>query len=520
MIFLLHHTIKDSVHAQDAQDAPIPLVSKDPTQALFELAEKYPDELIIWCDHSVLPFVDRDKILEVFHHRRIMASFSTSGDFYISEAVEYLEDNPYHKIPRDVLYPTWKMSSDIGGIYSETLLLFKETLQLDKRAISRKRTLQYDLHTISKLGMRQGLLCYHAPLLSEGYSAIAVDKVTDQALFKFVRTHYRLSWIFFLITVLWRYDRRFPFGALLRAWALKPKKIFIHMEDILVDSSKPILGKHQYDVIIPTMGRASFLHNVLIDFAAQNVLPKKIIIIEQNADTTSHTELNYITAEDWPFEIEHHFIHQTGACNARNMALARTTAPWVFFADDDNRFEATVVADIFNSLEVFGVKALTTSYLQAHEKQMETIARQWATFGAGNSFVDGDAARGTRFDMALEFGYGEDADYGAQLRNKGIDILLEPAIDLLHLKAPVGGFRKKVSFPWEADEILPKPSPTVMYQKLKNRTKKQLTGYRLVLALKFFRHQKLKNPILYHRYYRKAWDQSLHWAAHLKSKTS
>ena len=75
------------------------------------------------------------------------------------------------------------------------------------------------------------------------------------------------------------------------------------------------------DVIIPTIGRSNYVHNVLKDLAQQTHLPKRVIIIEQHPDPASTSDLDFIYSKSWPFAIKHQFIHQTGACNARNLAL-------------------------------------------------------------------------------------------------------------------------------------------------------------------------------------------------------
>ena len=64
--------------------------------------------------------------------------------------------------------------------------------------------------------------------------------------------------------------------------------------------------------------------------------------------------------------------------------------------------------------------------------------------------------------MGFEFGFGEDADFGMQLRNQGYDVLYLPEPEILHLKAPIGGFRTKPVLQWQNESIQPKPSPTVM----------------------------------------------------------
>ena len=122
--------------------------------------------------------------------------------------------------------------------------------------------------------------------------------------------------------------------------------------------------------------------------------------------------------------------------------------------------------------------------------------------------------------MAFEHGFGEDTDFGVQLRNKGVDIIYYPKVMLTHLKAPIGGFRFKRSHPWENEVIQPKPSPTVLLNWLFNNTKYQLLGYKTILFFKFYKDQDLKNPITYYRKFKKQWKQSVYWANKLKEDNS
>lgn len=511
MIILVHKNGEECKHAIDANGDILTLKEQDCVNALLELASIYPDQLIVWSEEQLVPYLDKEQIASIFHHKRVMASFSTQGNSYIPTTIEYLEDNPFHKINREVRYPTWLMSTDVGGIYGDVLLTFQSTL-------SRKRTLGYFLNSIAKNGMPQGLFCYQAPLLKNGFSKSTPIIGTTRELYKFVKEHYRTRWIFFLFICLWKYEKKITLLPLLGSLRYKKKKSVISVSSIPIVSNASTVLNRTYDVIIPTMGREKYLYDVLKDFSNQTLLPSQVIIIEQDENEEHTSALDYIQEEKWPYSIKHVFIHKTGACNARNMAIALTDAPWVFFADDDNRFENDVVSRIFDSIVQYGVDVLTTSYLQKNEKQVEVIPKQWQAFGAGNSFVKGDLARSTLFDMALEFGYGEDTDYGMQLRRKGAEILYEPTISLLHLKAPIGGFRKPITFPWSNASLQPKPSPTVMYHKQKNTTQKQVLGYRLVLAFKFYKRQHIKNPFAYRNYFRKAWEQSIYWAKTLENK--
>jgi GT2 family glycosyltransferase len=285
-----------------------------------------------------------------------------------------------------------------------------------------------------------------------------------------------------------------------------------------VQSSKKLVHQGTIDVIIPTIGRKEYLHDVLSDFSKQTLLPNKIIIVEQNQDRFSNSELDYIYKMQWPFEIQHFFVHQAGACNARNLALDQTASEWVFLADDDNRFESNLLKDILNKIKQYGSPVVTTSYPQKNEIKANINTIQWPTFGAGNSIVRRDLLNRIRFNKAFEFGYGEDGDFGMQLRNSGQDILYLPEPEISHLKAPVGGFRTKPLVQWQEDSIQPKPSPTIMLFKILHNTSEQIRGYKTILFFKYYKLQGIRNPFRYYSRFQKEWKKSVFWANKLKNQ--
>jgi glycosyltransferase involved in cell wall biosynthesis len=316
------------------------------------------------------------------------------------------------------------------------------------------------------------------------------------------------------------HDRKFPLLPLLFSFFYKNRKNgAINLDSIKVQSSLNVIDKGTVDVIIPTIGRKDYLFDVLKDFSKQTLIPNKIIIVEQNPQEGSKTELDYIYDENWPFAIEHIFIHQAGVCNARNLALNNTESEWVFLADDDNRFDPDLIQEIFRKIKQYGSEVVTTSYPQQNEYKKYRKVIQWPTFGAGNSFVRRDLLDKVRFNSALEFGYGEDADFGMQLRNKGYDVVYLPEPEIIHLKAPIGGFRTKPILLWQNEPIQPKPSPTVMLYIISHTSQEQLKGYKTTLFFKFYKHQNIKNPFRYFKIFQKQWNQSVFWANQLK-KTS
>jgi GT2 family glycosyltransferase len=375
----------------------------------------------------------------------------------------------------------------------------------------------YYLNSMAKVAIPLGLLCYSEPQLLKQQQRIEGQQASIHTLFRFVKQHYKTRWIFLLFLNLMIHERSFPLLPLISSFFYKARKNnTINLEGITVVSAKKVIDTATIDVIIPTIGRVNYLYDVLIDFSKQTVLPHKIIIVEQNPEPLSKSELHYIGEKKWPFIIQHFFIHQSGACNARNLALDQTESEWVFLADDDNRFEPNLLEEIFKKIKKYGSPVVTTSYPQKNEAKVFLNIVQSSTFGAGNSIVKRELLKKVRFDMALEFGYGEDSDFGMQLRNNGNDVLYLPYPEILHLKAPIGGFRTKPFLPWHQDKVQPKPSPTVMLFILLNNTKEQRLGYKTTLFFKYYRYQKIKNPYRYFIQFQKQWNQSVFCANHLK----
>ena len=242
--------------------------------------------------------------------------------------------------------------------------------------------------------------------------------------------------------------------------------------------------------------------------------------MEQNPEVNSESELDYLISETWPFEIVHHFTHQLGACNARNIALNRVKSNWVFFADDDIRFQQDLLQNVVKEASRYQIQAINLNCKQPGEETVFEKIKQWGSFGAGTSMVKSFYARQCRFSEVFEFGFGEDADFGMQLRNKGCDIIYHPQIQTLHLKAPSGGFRKKLNLPWENSELLPKPSPTLMAYAIKYYTRNQLKGYQVSLYLKFYSRQNEKNPVKYIKMMQKRWKLSEDWAVRILNQNS
>ncbi|MBD0833103.1 glycosyltransferase family 2 protein [Aestuariibaculum sediminum] len=510
MILLVHKHNK-LLNATDLNSGKsLNICQKTIIKSMFEVAKLHPETQLIWCDYRLTEVLSVSAIKSRFHLKNLMFSYGPSP--YFSEHIGYIEDSPFLKVNPEVVYPTWFMSSAVGGIYGSNLLKFESV-------INENHSFDFNLNTIAKSGMKQGLFCYSVPDLiqlpwPEHY---ALPKASISELFRFVKMHYKTRWSALLLFNMAIYENRIPFLAFIKSIFYKKvnftEKIVL---EALVDSDK--LSPFSLDIIIPTIGRKTFVYDALCDLRQQTYLPKKVVIVEQNPDIESESELDFLLTEAWPFEVKHIFTHKTGACYSRNLALKEVTSEWVFLADDDNRFTSDLLDTIKETINKFQLKGITFSYLQKNEIESQKLPIQWHTFGAGSSVISSQYLKNVKFNEALEFGYGEDVDFGMQLRNQGVDIIYMPQIKVLHLKAPIGGFRMKFEHPWENDNVKPKPSPTVMLNRILNTTRQQILGYKTTLFFKYYKQQHIKNPFKYYLNFKKEWNRSEYWAKQLKTK--
>lgn len=507
MIIIVHHKQRTTqVLNNDKELITGFVLGKEVVKTLREVVEKFPKDLVIWCERNYLNDLDFDEFEKIFHHKCIMASYSITGNYCISSRIGYVEQTPFTNIANGVNFPTWFMSSDVGGIFSETLNAIFNTVPLDEN-------LDYFLTSLAKHNMPLGLFCYsNSKFLKRIPKANNPQRASIYSLFKFVKQHYKSIWIFNLFICLVIFERRLPILPFLYALFFKRNLNKKYLNPLDYKSTKSEELNQTMDVIIPTIGRKEYLYNILKDLSEQTVLPKNVIVIEQSISKPSISELDYITNQSWPFNIIHKITSNTGVCKARNTAIKHVESDWCFFADDDIRIEPNFVENAFKTIEVLGVEVLNMLCLQPHEKQMYFCLSQTGIFGSGASIVKTSFFNKVAFDTSFEFGFGEDSDFGMQLRNVGADIIFIPTIKIIHLKAPIGGFRTKYVFEWEHQNQEPKPSPMIMVFVKKYYNRFQMNGYKYVLFLKFYRMQTIKNPFKYLISMQKKWEQSMYWA--------
>ncbi len=509
MIFIVH---EKSTHLVEVYgDSEKISILKGICETIWNLAEEFPDEILIWIEKDLYPYVRKERLKECFNHDLVMSSYAINTKF-LAEEIGYVDQLPFINIKSGIKYPTWRMSSDIGGIKAKTLLEFRGLF-------GNVSNFTYLLNSVSKVGQQNGLFCYSDPHLIDMVQERELQHAAgNKELFSFVYQHYKSIWVFVLFFSLVKYEKRFPVLALLQS--LLKSKFFqkdIDLSDIQIVSSKSHNNfECSVDVIIPTIGRAQYVKQVVQDLSLQSLFPKRVIIIEQQPEKDLQSELQDLLTKEWPFEIVHIFTHRTGACMARNKGLEKVESEWIFFADDDIRIEKNVLSDTIKEAERLKVDCINLNCKQPGEATIFHKVKQWGSFGSGTSIVRSRFAKDLRFSEAFEHGYGEDADFGMKLREQGFDIIYHPELVIQHLKAPLGGFRKKPILAWEQEIPRPKPSPTIMLLAKRYYTPRQMKGFKISLYLKYFRNQDNINPFTYIGKMENRWKRSEDWAKKLE----
>ena len=161
-MIIVYHKNNKIVEA-DFEGENLLFSAKSIASNLFQIAEKYPQELIVWCLLDVKSNLNKEKIQEIFHHKKITASYNLSINPFLPETIGYVDESPSLNVKKNVSYPTWRLSADIGGIYAEVLNTLKNQIREDVN-------FDYFLHSMAKLASLTGLLCYSEPLLVKDFS--------------------------------------------------------------------------------------------------------------------------------------------------------------------------------------------------------------------------------------------------------------------------------------------------------------------------------------------------------------
>lgn len=280
-----------------------------------------------------------------------------------------------------------------------------------------------------------------------------------------------------------------------------------------------IKGTPKVSYIIPTMMRQDFTLNLLSDLENQTHKPFEVIVVDATPESARDESL--YNPNTYSFKVVFKWQTSKGSCRARNEAIALCTGDYIVFGDDDIRIQPQFIENHIRLLQTYQAEACNGLDIRAdHQQQdlndledkLKVLGESRWKVGAAQSFSNANSCVSRRVvdllignDINYDGGYGEDSDFGLSISKLGITVLHNPFSVNLHLKPPIGGYRfwgqqarmkgnKRKQQPWELDTpvkyIVPKPSPTIMYQLFKHFDQRQRKEYRIKYFVFYFTKSK------------------------------
>ena len=474
-------------HYEQGQRKEIPIEHMQAHVEFDRLARNYPHAYLAWHDVRLAPFLSDvcawhgllRHPLELLH----LSCFQRC-DLMVNSVGFVDHDSPFLLAgPTDRRYPTWLISPMCGIGHAATFKAgaFDPSLGSFSLAILAfgLRAIQFGLCPYSE----PGLLARPVPsqLIGEFSNPLPAREIA-----KLIKVGYGRRWVLFWLACNLLFKRSLPLLSLPKALAASSPQTMLGntAEQMRLHPPLPseIPVEASIDAIIPTLDRPGHVANVLRDLAAQSLIPRRVLIVEQAAESGSTSKLVALAQEEWPFQVELHSVPWVGVCRARNLALRQVESEWVLFLDDDVRLPTRCVQSLLAVAQAYCVDAVNAAVYLPHQEASEvsksSFPRLSPSFASGASLVSNRAIRSSNgFDERLEGGYGEDYEFGVRLRLTGANVLYAPGAPVLHLKAPSGGFRHKVTQPWEHEKVQLRPSPTVLFSRRKHITKAMQQGY-------------------------------------------
>ena len=232
------------------------------------------------------------------------------------------------------------------------------------------------------------------------------------------------------------------------------------------DLAQTTLPSHPtVSVVLPTYGRYRYVAEVLGDLRAQTIVPTQILIADGNPPGEREPSV-YEQFRDLPLEVLWH--EEPGICSGRNACLARATGDYVWFVDDDSRFEADNLEAHLRVLTAYGADVSVGPAYMRGRPELSPEQREIAC-----SFMDCGTTLCKRsiltrvggFDMQFnEYLMGEDNDLGLRFLKAGGLMVNNPMAKRFHYLAPVGGSRRKGSVHvFQRWSLRPRPVQSIYY---------------------------------------------------------
>lgn len=281
--------------------------------------------------------------------------------------------------------------------------------------------------------------------------------------YRFLRKNYHAWWSWYVFFL-----RCFSLHNPFREWKsfLKTKnvarrsvysRVFSHAV-----AAEPARDAAFVSIIIPTLNRYSYLHDILRDLEQQTFKKFEVLVIDQ-----SHP---YRPEFYESFNLSLRVIRQEqpGLWTARNRGIRESQSEWIAFSEDDVRVKEYWLESHVACVSHFNADVSAGIFFpDGMEMPLHKSHFRWSEqFATGNAFVNRSVfKRVGLFDLQFERMRMGDGEFGLRCYCAGIRSISNPMAYALDVKAPQGGLRQMGS--WDSFRptslFSPRPVPSVLY---------------------------------------------------------
>jgi glycosyltransferase involved in cell wall biosynthesis len=293
--------------------------------------------------------------------------------------------------------------------------------------------------------IRNGAFVRHFPVMLPDK---VVTKTVDIPLrdeLRFLRAGFTRRWLYWAGFRSVLRDKRSPV-ALLKAWreikSETPSPVKTHYQRTGNDVRERT-PEGKVSVLIPTLRRYPYLCVLLNQLREQTVTPFEILVIDQ---TPQHERNPDLKREFSDLPLSWYFLDQAGQCSSRNFGLDMAQSEFILLLDDDIELQPDLIEKHLYNLARFQTN-VSNGVLK--EKDLGELPEDFRFLRVSNVFPACNTLLRKRelrksglFDLAYDHGQRADHDLGMRLYLSGELMVLDPAISILHHRAPMGGLRE------------------------------------------------------------------------------
>ena len=405
-----------------------------------------------------------------------------SDHLYIFPFIKYIKPGWYFNLfSDDIRYPLW-IDYDKADEKLKALIEFDESYS-SREASLRDAAYQFLQKGVISSDTSLRLSFSDDPALKDNY--------------RFIRKYFNATWIYFILFVrLLSFKNIFKEIKAYKKGADKERinvyKQHYEYEDYKRYNSELLNAMPKVSVVIPTLNRYKYLHDVMSDLEKQDYKNFEVIVCDQT------DEVDHEFYKKYDLDIKLIVQEEKALWLARNRSIKESKGEYILLFDDDSRVEKDWISQHLKCINFFkcdissGV-SLSTSGARIPENY--SFFCRSDQLDTGNVMIRKEIFKKTGlFDRQFEKQRMGDGEFGLRCYLAGIENISNPYAKRVHLKVSTGGLRQMGS--WDAFRtkklLSPRPIPSVLYLSRKyfgNKTARLLLMISLPPSILPYKHK-------------------------------